>query len=172
MVTSNKILTILIVVILLTLFACDSDKPVPTNRLEKLLPDRFGDWVMTNTVRNSGVAQSIVTGYYQNTGPRVSRDLGDEEEIRIVVEDWGGSRGSAQLPLVDTGDSFDYHGLKCNRGFQPGSGVYEVRISIESRVLIKIEYHGTGINNEVDVLDSINWDALKGIIPDWQGLSG
>ena len=170
MVTSNKILTSLIVVILLTLFACDSGKPVPTNRLDKLLPDRFGEWVMFNTVRNSGVAQSIVTGHYQNTGRRVSRDLGDEEEIRIVIEDWGGSRGSAKLPVVDTGDSFDYHGLTCNRGFQPGSGVYEVRISIENRVLIKIEYHSTGVDNEIEVLDAINWDALQNIIPGWQGL--
>jgi len=163
---------LLLIASLLVVTGCDSAKPVTTYRLEKLLPDSFGDWVMTNTVRNSGVAQSIVTGYYQNTGQRVSRDLGDEEEIRIVIEDWGGSRGSAQLPVVDTGDSFDYHGLTCNRGFQPGSGVYEVRISIENRVLIKIEYHGTGINNEIKVLDAINWDALQNIIPGWQGLSG
>jgi len=161
----------LILITLLTIAGCDTGKPVPTKRLEKVLPDRFGDYVLVNTVRNAGgPVLSEVTGHYKNTAGSVSEGIGVDGEIRIVVQDYGATKKSTQLPVAEGSDNFDYKGIKCYRGLQPGSGIYELRIPIGGRVLLRIEFDDIESINETRILDAINWDALKGIATEWEGL--
>ncbi len=167
----TKILLPLALVILLTFIGCDTGKPVPTNRLEKVLPDKFGDYVLVNTVRNAGgPVLSEVTGHYKNTGRSVGEGIGVDGEIRIVVQDYGATKKSIQLPVAEGSDNFNYKGIKCYRGLQPGSGIYELRIPIGGRVLLRIEFDDIESINETRILDAINWDALKSIATEWEGL--
>jgi hypothetical protein len=162
---------VIALLLLLAITGCDSGKPMPTGKLEGVLPDTFTDWAMMNTVRNGGGPPvSEVTGYYQAINESVAQGLGAGGEIRISIEDWGETSDSPQLPVTQTGEVHDYRGLKYSTGFTPGNRSYQVKIPVGNRILIVIEFDDTGADNELEVLEAINWDYLAKIHPSWDGL--
>ncbi len=143
-----------------------SGRPMPTYKLEKVLPDSFGDWKLVNVVRNAGgPPMSEVIGHYISRGSNVSQGLGSGGEIRITVQDWGAQEETPQIPVDENAQSFDYNGIKCYPG-RPGLGVsYALRIPVGKRILILIEWEDKFTQDETFVLDAIHWDYLNQIAP-------
>jgi hypothetical protein len=140
--------------------AIDSGRPMPTKRLEGVLPDSFGDYKLYNTVRNAGGPPvSEVTGHYK-TGRAT-----EEGEIRIVVQDWGASETSTRMPIDERADSFEYGEFKCYRAVPAGQSCYQVRIPVRGRILLKIEYDDVPAQDETIALDAIKWGYLEKIVP-------
>ncbi len=154
------------------LFAgCGSGRPMPTHVLEGVLPDKFTDWALMSVVRNGGgPPYSEVIGHYRAIDEKVPQGLGAGGEIRISVQDWGQTSESPRLPVTGGGESLEFRGLKYAALFTPGNRSYQLRIPVGERIHIMIEFDDTGADNQMDVLEAINWDYLEKILPSWEGL--
>jgi len=140
--------------------ALDAGRPMPTRRLEGILPDGFGEYKLVNTVRNAGGPPvSEVRGIYK-TGK-----TGDDGEIRIVIEDWGETKESPRLPVDQNANSLEYRGYRWYPGTMSGSKSYQVRVPISQRLLIKLEWDDVTFIKETEVLDAIKWDYIEKISP-------
>ena len=156
--------TILSVALLLFLIsgcsALDSGRPMPTRRLEPILPDSFGEYKQVNTVRNAGGPPvSQVTGIYK-TGK-----TGDDGEIRIVIEDWGATKNSPRLPVDKNANNIEYRGYRWYPGTMSGSKAYQIRVPISDRLMLRIEWEEVTFIKETEVLDAIKWDYIEKISP-------